>query len=109
AGDALRLVIVDKLPFASPGDPLVEARIEHLHDEGKNPFMEYQLPAAIIMLKQGLGRLIRTADDRGVLALMDTRIRTRRYGSKIMASLPPFPKTSKLSDVVGYLQTLSKE
>jgi len=61
------------------------------------------------MLKQGLGRLIRTADDRGVLALMDSRIRTRRYGSKIMASLPSFPKTSKISDVVTYLQQLSKD
>lgn len=108
AGDALQCVIVDKLPFASPSDPLIAARIEKIKSDEGNPFRDFQLPAAIIMLKQGLGRLIRTTEDRGVLALLDHRIHTKNYGRRIVESLPPFPKTSKLDDVQRYLNSLAE-
>ena len=88
-GEALSCVIIDKLPFAVPNDPLVEARIEYLRKQGKNPFMEYQVPSAIISLKQGFGRLIRSAKDHGVMCLLDSRIQNRFYGKQFLASLPP--------------------
>jgi len=88
-GDQLSCVIVDKLPFASPGDPVVSARIDRLRNRGGDPFGEYQVPVAILMLKQGLGRLIRSASDRGVLAVLDSRIVERGYGRRFLASLPP--------------------
>lgn len=109
AGDALRCVIIDKLPFASPSEPLVAARIEKIDNDGGRAFVDYQLPAAIIMLKQGLGRLIRTADDFGVLALMDSRVHTKGYGRRILDSLPEFRKTSRLPDVVRYLESLASD
>jgi len=90
-GEALSCLIVDKLPFASPGDPLVAARIEAIREGGGNPFMAYQIPSAIISLKQGLGRLIRKSSDRGVMAILDKRILTSRYGSIFLKSLPPIP------------------
>ena len=90
-GEALSCLIIDKLPFASPADPLVAARIEALREEGGNPFMEYQVPAAVISLKQGLGRLIRKGSDRGVMAILDKRIVTSRYGGIFLKSLPPIP------------------
>ena len=107
AGDALRCVIIDKLPFASPSDPVTAARIEKIKLDGGNPFMDFQLPAAIITLKQGLGRLIRTIDDNGVLALLDSRMHTKGYGRRILDNLPEFSKTSKLPDVLRYLQSLA--
>jgi ATP-dependent DNA helicase DinG len=81
-------VVVDKLPFASPGDPVVSARIDRLRNQGDNPFSDYQVPVAILMLKQGLGRLIRSATDRGLLAVLDSRLEERSYGRRFLDSLP---------------------
>jgi len=92
-GHALRLVIIDRLPFASPADPVLAARFTAMKDAGQNPFMDYQLPQAVITLKQGVGRLIRDASDRGLLAICDPRLFTARYGGAIRASLPPMPIT----------------
>ncbi len=90
-GEALSLVVVDKLPFDVPSDPLIAARIERIRDAGDNPFMAYQVPLAVLELKQGLGRLLRRESDRGVLAVMDPRLRSRRYGKIFLRSLPPYP------------------
>lgn len=87
-GEALSAVVVDRLPFASPDDPITRGRIDHISDRGGNPFGEYQLPSAVIMLKQGLGRLIRRKTDHGLLAVMDTRITSRAYGRVFLSSLP---------------------
>ena len=98
-GDALSCVIIDKLPFASPGDPLVAARMDEVSGDGGNPFDDYQVPLAILTLLQGLGRLIRHRSDRGVLALLDPRLRTRGYGRRFLDSLPPAPMTQDLAEV----------
>ena len=99
AGDTLSCVAIDKLPFVSPGDPITAARMEAVEARGGDPFGEYQVPLAILTLLQGLGRLIRHRRDRGVLALFDPRIRTKGYGKRFVASLPPAPITQDLSDV----------
>src|SRR6185295_8343398 len=88
-GDQLSCVIIDKLPFASPSDPVVSARIDHLKNLGENAFADYQVPVAILSLKQGLGRLIRSASDRGILAVLDSRLVERPYGRRFLTSLPP--------------------
>ena len=98
-GDALSCVIVDKLPFASPGDPVTAARIDSLKAEGRDAFSEYQVPLAILALQQGLGRLIRHRTDRGVFAVLDPRIRTMGYGRRFLASLPAAPVTHDLEAV----------
>ena len=90
-GPALRLVVIDKLPFASPGDPLVQARIDAIRRANGDAFTEFQLPQAVLALKQGVGRLIRDFDDRGLVVLGDPRLRTRGYGRLFLASLPPMP------------------
>lgn len=90
-GDALRLVVIDKLPFSSPSDPVTSARIDHLNSQNKNAFIEYQVPQAAITLKQGFGRLIRTAYDRGIVAILDSRLHTKRYAASFIRSLPPAP------------------
>ena len=98
-GAALSCVIIDKLPFGSPGEPVLQARIEALRAQGANPFMEYQLPRAVINLKQGVGRLIRDKNDRGVLVLCDPRLRTKAYGKIFLKSLPDMPRTGRADDV----------
>jgi ATP-dependent DNA helicase DinG len=102
-GRALRLVILEKIPFPVPTDPLVEARCQALEEDGKNPFVELFLPAAAIALKQGFGRLIRNQSDRGVVALLDCRIHTRGYGAKLLAGLPPAGRASQLADASAFL------
>ncbi len=98
-GDQLSCVIIDKLPFASPGDPVVAARIERLKKQGGNPFAEYQVPVAVLMLKQGLGRLIRSAADRGILAVLDSRLVEKPYGRRFLESLPPARLVHELAPV----------
>ena len=98
-GDALSCVIIDKLPFASPGDPITAARIEAIADRGGQPFGEYQVPLAILTLLQGLGRLIRHRGDRGVLAVLDPRLQTMGYGRRFLASLPPAGITRDVADI----------
>ena len=101
-GAALRLVIIDKLPFASPGDPLMQARLEAIRRAGGNPFAEYQLPQAVLSLKQGVGRLVRDHDDYGVAMLCDPRLRTRNYGRVFLRSLPPMPLTDNLESACDF-------
>lgn len=104
-GEALSVVIIDKLPFAPPDDPVLSARIDQLNSEGKNAFMEYQLPYSVITLKQGAGRLIRDETDRGVLMICDPRLITKSYGKRIWQSLPPFKRTKVLADVEAFFNT----
>ena len=101
-GEALSAVIIDKLPFAPPDDPVLAARIDKMNSEGKNAFMEYQLPYAVITLKQGAGRLIRDEADRGVLMICDPRLISKHYGKRIWQSLPPFKRTRELADVESF-------
>jgi ATP-dependent DNA helicase DinG len=101
-GSALSLVIIDKLPFSPPDDPVLAARIEKINREGRNAFMEYQLPHAVITLKQGAGRLIRDETDRGVLMICDPRMLTKTYGKRIWQSLPPMTRTRELKDVESF-------
>ncbi|HET7174904.1 MAG TPA: ATP-dependent DNA helicase [Gammaproteobacteria bacterium] len=108
-GPALSVVIIDKLPFASPGDPVLKARLELMQNEGRNPFMEYQLPQAVIALKQGVGRLIRDATDKGVMMICDPRLMTKPYGRVFRESLPPMRLTRDLAEVRRFLQQVLEE
>ena len=101
-GEALSCVIIDKIPFASPGDPITAARIEAINAGGGSAFGEYQIPLAILTLQQGLGRLIRHRQDRGVLAVLDPRLKTMGYGRRFLASLPPAPVTHGLDDITRF-------
>ncbi len=101
-GEQLSCVIVDKLPFAVPSDPVVAARMKAIEANGGNAFAEYQIPNAVIALKQGFGRLIRSLDDRGVLVLLDPRLQRQRYGRVFMDSLPPYRVTQKIEDVKNF-------
>jgi ATP-dependent DNA helicase DinG len=103
-GDQLSCVIVDRLPFAVPSDPIVAARVSALQEEGRNAFAEFQVPAAVLALKQGFGRLIRTKTDRGVLALLDSRIERMPYGKIFLESLPKYATTHDLRDVRRFLE-----
>jgi ATP-dependent DNA helicase DinG len=98
-GRALSCVIIDKLPFQSPGDPLIEAKIDTIKKNGGSPFTEYQLPSAVLLLKQGLGRLIRSSSDKGVMAVLDKRIRTKGYGKTFMRALPELETVGKIDDL----------
>ena len=108
-GQALRMVIIDKLPFASPGDPVLEARIRNLRESGRNPFMELQLPEAILTLRQGVGRLIRDPQDRGLLVICDPRLRSKFYGRQILASLPEMPVLSQPEEALDWARSLYPE
>ena len=98
-GEALSLVIIDKLPFDPPGEPLIDARLEHLRENGINPFLDYQLPRAILALRQGFGRLIRSKNDRGVLAVLDSRLYTKQYGRVVFENLSEFAYTDDLGKI----------
>lgn len=102
AGDALSVVVIDRLPFAAPDDPVLEARLDALRREGANPFMAWQVPNAVIALKQGAGRLIRDLGDRGVLMLCDPRLTAKPYGRIFLASLPAMPRSRELADVQAF-------
>ncbi len=101
-GEALSLVIIDKLPFASPDDPVLQARLNHFSKQGSNPFMDHQVPQTAINLKQGVGRLIRDATDRGVCVICDKRVVRKAYGKRIIKALPPMPITHELDDVKDF-------
>ena len=107
-GEALSLVIIDKLPFAHPDDPVLAARIAQLNKQGRNAFMEYQLPRTVINLKQGAGRLIRDETDRGVLMICDPRLISKHYGKRIWQSLPPFKRTRVEAEAVGFFVAVKK-
>lgn len=107
-GRGLRLVIIDRLPFASPGDPVLSARIQSMKDQGEEPFTQYQLPHAVIALKQGVGRLIRDQDDRGLLVLCDPRLRNRGYGKLFLQSLPNMPVTQDLAQAREFVAAMAQ-
>lgn len=101
-GEALSCVLIDKIPFASPGDPVLEARINNLRERGGNPFRSIQIPSAVIQLKQGIGRLIRDEQDHGVLVLCDPRLLNKPYGKVFMRSLPAMPITQDIHQVEDF-------
>jgi ATP-dependent DNA helicase DinG len=105
-GEQLSCVVIDKLPFASPGDPITAARIEAINADGGDAFNDYQVPLAILTLLQGLGRLIRHRSDRGVLAVLDPRLRTMGYGRRFLESLPPAPMTHDVGEIGRFFGTL---
>jgi ATP-dependent DNA helicase DinG len=102
AGDALSLVVIDRLPFQPPDDPVLAARMEAMKRAGKNPFFDYQLPHAVISLKQGAGRLIRRESDRGVLMICDPRLVEKPYGRRIWQALPPMKRSRKRDEAVAF-------
>lgn len=103
-GEALSCVIIDRLPFSRPNEPIMEARLDNIASSGGNPFWDYQVPSAIILLKQGLGRLIRTAQDRGVMAILDPRLLTKNYGKTFLESLPRCPVVQEEEAIGRFFQ-----
>jgi len=108
-GDALRLVVLEKIPFPVPTDPIMSARSKALEGEGGRPFVDLHLPLAKIALKQGFGRLIRTHRDRGIVALLDERVHRRGYGKELLAALPPAKRTHDLEEVRALWREISAE
>ncbi len=108
-GDALSCVIIDKLPFASPGDPILKARLNAMEKQGKNAFFEYQLPTAVIALRQGVGRLIRDVNDKGVLMVCDPRLLKRAYGHMFLDSIPAMKRSREIEDVNVFFRSLDAE
>ncbi len=108
-GDALRLVIIDKLPFAAPNDPVLAARLDYLRKQGLDPFRNHQVPQAAILLRQGFGRLIRRKTDRGLVAILDRRVLTRSYGKIFVQSLPACPRLTEFSDAAAFLAAGAKD
>jgi ATP-dependent DNA helicase DinG len=106
-GDKLTCVIIDKLPFASPDDPLLQARCEDVKRQGGDPFKQIQLPQAVIALKQGVGRLIRYVQDQGVLVICDDRLVNRPYGEVFLKSLPPMKRSRDIIKAASFLQTIN--
>ena len=105
-GDALRCVVIDKLPFESPFDPVIKARLAAMEEAGDNPFMNYQVPRAVTTLRQGAGRLIRSSQDKGVLMICDTRLRSTRYGRTFLNSLPRMRRTNNGDKVCAFLSLI---
>src|SRR3954469_22794659 len=103
-GEQLSCVIIDRLPFAVPNDPVVAARVAAIAADGGNAFMQYQVPGAVITLKQGFGRLIRSLHDRGVLVLLDNRIHRQRYGRVFLESLPPYAAANSMGDIDDFFR-----
>jgi len=101
-GETLSCVIIDKLPFAAPDDPVFQARAAAMEESGGSPFMDFQLPTAVLALKQGAGRLIRDTTDRGVLVLCDPRLLGKGYGRAFLSSLPPMPRTREMAEVTAF-------
>ncbi|MGB1701895.1 MAG: ATP-dependent DNA helicase, partial [Cycloclasticus sp.] len=108
-GDALSCVIIDKLPFASPGDPVTKARLDYMTENGQSPFSEFQLPSAALTLKQGVGRLIRDVEDKGVLMLCDPRLSSKGYGKVFIQSLPAMPITQDINDVKRFYRRIKTQ
>ena len=108
-GEALSCVIIDRLPFAVPSDPVVQARMKAIEENGGKPFFDYQVPSAVLTLKQGFGRLIRSLEDRGVLVLLDPRIKRQRYGQTFLDSLPPYRVTQNIADVEAFFEKKTTE
>jgi ATP-dependent DNA helicase DinG len=103
-GEQLSCVIIDRLPFAVPSDPVVQARMRAIEEAGGKPFFEYQVPSAVITLKQGFGRLIRSLEDRGVLVMLDPRLDRARYGRVFLESLPPYRITRDIAEVESFFK-----
>ena len=108
-GGALSCVVIDKLPFASPGDPVMQARIDAIRNNGGQPFMEYQVPKAVLALKQGVGRLIRDVNDHGVVVIGDPRLKSKAYGRVFLNSLPPMPVTDEIEAVEAFFTEKTTE
>lgn len=108
-GESLSCVIIDKLPFEVPSDPVIQARLQHITEKGGKPFFDFQVPRAILSLKQGVGRLMRSATDSGVLAIMDVRLFKKGYGRSFLKSLPPAPVVRRAEDVAAFFERISKE
>lgn len=107
-GRALRLVAIDRLPFAAPTDPMVEARLEYLRQQGRSPFTSYQLPQATLLLRQGFGRLVRSRSDQGLVTILDRRITSKAYGRLFLRSLPRCPRTDSLAQACDYLARVAQ-